>query len=252
MLKKNRSAPNSAVIPVLYYPDVRAAVEWLTTALPFTERLRNSEIAGSSCTATGPSSSPNPAYTLTPLFRHSRAPRRTPSHFVSRRSTNSLDAPRQPVLMFSLNPRIKCMANANARSSTHGDIRGHFRRRSSIPTQPTGAVNSLSNERICHDTLAWLISVSASRVMPKSHDRIRSQRQEPEQRTDADLALFRCHRDLVWKNPRSLEKPPLLFKPSYGCPSASKSNCDSHQVSILPLKFVYSPQNSCRATCQQS
>jgi Uncharacterized protein conserved in bacteria len=43
MLTKNRSAPNTAVIPVLYYPDVREAVEWLTTALPFTERLRNSE-----------------------------------------------------------------------------------------------------------------------------------------------------------------------------------------------------------------
>jgi uncharacterized glyoxalase superfamily protein PhnB len=42
MLKKNRSAPNIAVIPVLYYPDVGEAVEWLTTALPFTERLRNS------------------------------------------------------------------------------------------------------------------------------------------------------------------------------------------------------------------
>src|SRR6266700_6133465 len=40
MLKKNRSAPNTAVIPVLYYPEVREAVEWLTTALPFTERLR--------------------------------------------------------------------------------------------------------------------------------------------------------------------------------------------------------------------
>ena len=40
MLKKNRSAPDSAVIPVLYYPDVRAAAEWLTTALPFAERLR--------------------------------------------------------------------------------------------------------------------------------------------------------------------------------------------------------------------
>jgi uncharacterized glyoxalase superfamily protein PhnB len=43
MLKKNRSAPNTAVIPVLYYPDVREAVEWLTTALPFTVRLRNSD-----------------------------------------------------------------------------------------------------------------------------------------------------------------------------------------------------------------
>ena len=40
MLKKNRSAPNTGVIPVLYYPEVRAAVEWLTTALPLTERLR--------------------------------------------------------------------------------------------------------------------------------------------------------------------------------------------------------------------
>jgi len=40
MLKKNRSAPNTAVIPVLYYPDVREAVEWLIAALPFVERLR--------------------------------------------------------------------------------------------------------------------------------------------------------------------------------------------------------------------
>ena len=40
MLKKNRAAPDASVIPVLYYPDVRAAVDWLTTALPFTERLR--------------------------------------------------------------------------------------------------------------------------------------------------------------------------------------------------------------------
>jgi len=40
MLKKNRAAPNTAVIPVLYYPDVREAVAWLTTALPFAERLR--------------------------------------------------------------------------------------------------------------------------------------------------------------------------------------------------------------------
>ena len=43
MLKKNRSAPDTAVMPVLYYPDVRKAVEWLTTSLPFSERLRNSD-----------------------------------------------------------------------------------------------------------------------------------------------------------------------------------------------------------------
>ena len=40
MPKKNRSAPDSAVIPVLYYPDVRKAVEWITSVLPFRERLR--------------------------------------------------------------------------------------------------------------------------------------------------------------------------------------------------------------------
>ena len=46
MLKTNRSAPHTAVIPVLYYPDVRKAVEWLTTGLPFAERLR---IGGHRC-----------------------------------------------------------------------------------------------------------------------------------------------------------------------------------------------------------
>jgi uncharacterized glyoxalase superfamily protein PhnB len=40
MLKKNRAAPDSAVIPVLYYPKVREVVEWLLSALPLTERLR--------------------------------------------------------------------------------------------------------------------------------------------------------------------------------------------------------------------
>jgi uncharacterized glyoxalase superfamily protein PhnB len=43
MLEKNRAAPDCAVIPVLYYPDVRAAVQWLVTTLPFTERLRIGE-----------------------------------------------------------------------------------------------------------------------------------------------------------------------------------------------------------------
>jgi uncharacterized glyoxalase superfamily protein PhnB len=43
MFKENRSAPNTAVLPVLYYPDVQGAVEWLTTILPFTIRLHNSD-----------------------------------------------------------------------------------------------------------------------------------------------------------------------------------------------------------------
>jgi uncharacterized glyoxalase superfamily protein PhnB len=36
----NRSMPSSAVIPVLSYPDVREAVEWLCRCFGFTERLR--------------------------------------------------------------------------------------------------------------------------------------------------------------------------------------------------------------------
>jgi uncharacterized glyoxalase superfamily protein PhnB len=39
-LMDNRSMPGNAVIPVLNYPDVRAAVEWLCKAFGFHERLR--------------------------------------------------------------------------------------------------------------------------------------------------------------------------------------------------------------------
>jgi uncharacterized glyoxalase superfamily protein PhnB len=36
----NRSIPASPVVPVLVYPDVRAAVDWLSAAFGFAERLR--------------------------------------------------------------------------------------------------------------------------------------------------------------------------------------------------------------------
>jgi uncharacterized glyoxalase superfamily protein PhnB len=36
----NRSAPPSTVAPVLFYPDVRAAVVWLEAAFGFEERVR--------------------------------------------------------------------------------------------------------------------------------------------------------------------------------------------------------------------
>ncbi|MBF9066835.1 VOC family protein [Streptacidiphilus fuscans] len=39
----NRSIPHSTVIPVLVYPDVRAAVAWLTAAFGFAERVRIGE-----------------------------------------------------------------------------------------------------------------------------------------------------------------------------------------------------------------
>jgi uncharacterized glyoxalase superfamily protein PhnB len=38
-LKPNRSIPQAAVIPVLIYPDVREAADWLCEAFGFVERL---------------------------------------------------------------------------------------------------------------------------------------------------------------------------------------------------------------------
>ncbi|HWX45742.1 MAG TPA: VOC family protein [Solirubrobacteraceae bacterium] len=43
MLKPNRSIPQSTVIPVLIYADVRAAVDWLGVAFGFVERVRIGE-----------------------------------------------------------------------------------------------------------------------------------------------------------------------------------------------------------------
>ena len=42
-LRANRSMPPSVVIPVLAYPDVREAVEWLCRCFGFRERLRIGE-----------------------------------------------------------------------------------------------------------------------------------------------------------------------------------------------------------------
>jgi uncharacterized glyoxalase superfamily protein PhnB len=42
-MKHNRSIPPVAVIPVLVYPDVRAAVDWLAAAFGFVERTRIGE-----------------------------------------------------------------------------------------------------------------------------------------------------------------------------------------------------------------
>lgn len=42
-MRPNRSIPGATVIPVLIYPDVREAVEWLTAAFGLAERLRIGE-----------------------------------------------------------------------------------------------------------------------------------------------------------------------------------------------------------------
>ena len=39
-MKRNRSIPDAAVVPVLTYPDVRQAVAWLSAAFGFAERVR--------------------------------------------------------------------------------------------------------------------------------------------------------------------------------------------------------------------
>lgn len=42
-MRSNRSIPHATVIPVLIYPDVRAAVDWLATAFGFVERVQIGE-----------------------------------------------------------------------------------------------------------------------------------------------------------------------------------------------------------------
>jgi uncharacterized glyoxalase superfamily protein PhnB len=42
-VRPNRSIPSAVVIPVLIYPDVRAAVSWLSEAFGFVERVRIGE-----------------------------------------------------------------------------------------------------------------------------------------------------------------------------------------------------------------
>ena len=42
-MKPNRSIPSSTVIPVLIYPDVRQAVDWLGAAFGFAERVEIGE-----------------------------------------------------------------------------------------------------------------------------------------------------------------------------------------------------------------
>ena len=143
MLKKNRSAPNTAVIPVwtiptypkqsrgsrrpFHSPNVSALAEDRRQLLHGTGAIVVAKPGVHAQRRSFDTAEPRGA------LRH------TSCHGDRR---YSLDAPRRPVLVDPLNPRITCMANANARSSTHGDIRGRFRRRFSIPTQPTGAVNS--------------------------------------------------------------------------------------------------------------
>jgi uncharacterized glyoxalase superfamily protein PhnB len=42
-MRPNRSIPSATVVPVLIYPDVRAAVAWLTGAFGFEERVQIGE-----------------------------------------------------------------------------------------------------------------------------------------------------------------------------------------------------------------
>src|SRR5579862_4459054 len=42
-MRSNRSIPSAVVIPVLIYPDVREAVDWLSAAFGFVERVRIGE-----------------------------------------------------------------------------------------------------------------------------------------------------------------------------------------------------------------
>src|SRR4026208_2072223 len=79
-MRFNRSVPPCAVIPVLIYPDPRAAAEWLSKAFDFTVRLRiaNHRIqmkAGDGCFTiaegtVAPKHSPNASVRIADAQRH--------------------------------------------------------------------------------------------------------------------------------------------------------------------------------------
>src|SRR5919201_1875090 len=48
-MRNNRSIPTATVVPVLIYPDVRAAVDWLSAAFGFVERVQIGEDARAHC-----------------------------------------------------------------------------------------------------------------------------------------------------------------------------------------------------------
>ena len=52
-MQSNRSIPSAGVVPVLIYPDVRAAVAWLQDAFGFAERLQIGESHRSQMNAGG-------------------------------------------------------------------------------------------------------------------------------------------------------------------------------------------------------
>jgi uncharacterized glyoxalase superfamily protein PhnB len=62
--ESNRSMPSSVIIPVLSYPDVREAVDWLCQAFGFVERLR--------IMVNGSTRSETPAVTYGPFHRQSK------------------------------------------------------------------------------------------------------------------------------------------------------------------------------------
>jgi len=98
------------------------------------------QIAGSSCTGNWAIIvGPNPAAHADRRFLRTQSePVAHSITFASRRSS-ALFGPRQaPVLVFSPEPLITWYANANARSSPMGTIRGHFPETIVVPTHPLG------------------------------------------------------------------------------------------------------------------
>jgi uncharacterized glyoxalase superfamily protein PhnB len=57
-MTSNRSAPPFGVVPVLTYPDVAAAVDWLVTAFGAEERVRIDDHRAQLASGKAPSSSP--------------------------------------------------------------------------------------------------------------------------------------------------------------------------------------------------
>jgi len=162
MLKKNRSAPNSAVIPVLYYSDVPGAVAWLTTALPFTERLRNSQDRRQLVHGNGAIVVPKPGLNANEALSTQPDPG---AHSVTLRVTSIdelFERVKKAGARVLAEPAEKMYGERQCSFVNPWGVLGRSRRQSSILTQLIGAANCWPNSLL---TPLWTVFSSSTSVI---------------------------------------------------------------------------------------
>ena len=151
-MKANRSIPPATVIPVLIYPDVRAAVSFLEEAFGFTERLQIGEDHRSQLTF-------GDGALIVGDVRHGRVPPRPgeATHDVMLRVDDARAhcerAPARRERRSRWSRRTSSTASGSTTAPTRGVTGGRSRRRSRTSIPPPGAESSNydSRRRVVYD-----------------------------------------------------------------------------------------------------